>query len=259
MDEPFHPENYLMYCSGCGRVAPHLRCSCTHGGGPAPNFQILYGFHKRCPYSNVSPVYYLPVGTEKFPHAISMQQFNRLSTDEQKKAIALMEEDIRKSFEPELKEDHFMYCINCLEIAERLPFTYDHASKIMYHHADKCSKGGGGIVYIEPDVKLVFPHGMLISEYNALPDSEKASAMALMRQDVIDEYNSPLAIQGREFSKQIAAKTAGYTAAFKCPNCGSYHSNRISPVTRLASAAVFGIFSKRIDQDYVCRDCGYKW
>jgi len=190
---------------------------------------------------------------------MTKQQFKCLSRDERKKAIALMEEDIRKSWEPKIKEDHFMYCDECFEIAEKLPIECGHNTGIPTHRPCACTKGGGLIWYVDPEKDHIYPHGMLISEYNALPESEKPTAIALMKQDIIDWETSPIIAQGKVFAEQNAARTFGYTAAFKCPSCGSHHTDRISPASQLASLAVFGIFSKRINQDYVCRDCGYKW
>lgn len=264
MNKPFNPKDYLLYCEACGEVGLSLPYK-KWTTGPHDHIDKILGTHRGCknPMSgghNMAHVCYLKFdkshGYGVFPHAISAPQFRALSREEQQRTIELIKEDIRKSWEPDLIDDHFMYCSQCFKIAEKLPFDYDRVARKLTHSVSDCCCDYGCVFFIEPGY---MPHGMLISEYNALPESEKADAMALMKQDVIDEYNSPLNTWSREFGKQIAAKTAGYTAAFKCPNCGSYHSDRISPVSQLASLAVFGIFSKRINQDYVCRDCGYKW
>lgn len=44
-----------------------------------------------------------------------------------------------------------------------------------------------------------------------------------------------------------------------CPNCNSTNICKITTGNRIASGAVFGIFSSNIGKTMRCRDCGYKW
>lgn len=44
-----------------------------------------------------------------------------------------------------------------------------------------------------------------------------------------------------------------------CPNCKSINICKITTGNRIASGAVFGIFSSNIGKTMKCRDCGYKW
>lgn len=45
----------------------------------------------------------------------------------------------------------------------------------------------------------------------------------------------------------------------KCPTCGSINIQKISSVSRITSAAMFGFFSKTARSQFECKNCGYKW
>lgn len=45
----------------------------------------------------------------------------------------------------------------------------------------------------------------------------------------------------------------------KCPTCQSINVQKIGTGERMASVAVFGIFSKKINKSYKCKNCGYTW
>lgn len=45
----------------------------------------------------------------------------------------------------------------------------------------------------------------------------------------------------------------------KCPTCGSTNIKSISALNRGVSVAVLGIFSKKINKSFECRNCGYTW
>lgn len=45
----------------------------------------------------------------------------------------------------------------------------------------------------------------------------------------------------------------------KCPTCGSANIKPLSGLNRGASIAVFGIFSKKINKSFECKNCGYTW
>lgn len=46
----------------------------------------------------------------------------------------------------------------------------------------------------------------------------------------------------------------------KCPNCNSIKVNKISGLSKVGSAALFGIFSiGKLTKTYECRQCGYRW
>ncbi len=45
----------------------------------------------------------------------------------------------------------------------------------------------------------------------------------------------------------------------KCPTCGSTNVKKISTVSKVAGASMFGLFSKTARSQFKCNNCGYKW
>lgn len=45
----------------------------------------------------------------------------------------------------------------------------------------------------------------------------------------------------------------------KCPTCQSTNVQKIEIGERVASVAIFGIFSKKINKSFKCKNCGYTW
>ena len=45
----------------------------------------------------------------------------------------------------------------------------------------------------------------------------------------------------------------------KCPTCGSVQVKKISTTAKVASGAMFGLFSKTARSQFQCLNCNYKW
>lgn len=45
----------------------------------------------------------------------------------------------------------------------------------------------------------------------------------------------------------------------KCPTCNSTNIEKIGTGERVVSAALFGLFSRKISKTYRCNSCGYMW
>lgn len=45
----------------------------------------------------------------------------------------------------------------------------------------------------------------------------------------------------------------------KCPTCSSTNVQKIGAGERVASVGLFGLFSKKINKTFKCKDCGYSW
>lgn len=45
----------------------------------------------------------------------------------------------------------------------------------------------------------------------------------------------------------------------KCPHCQSTNISKIGTVERVGSIAMLGIFSKKINKSFECKNCGYTW
>lgn len=45
----------------------------------------------------------------------------------------------------------------------------------------------------------------------------------------------------------------------KCPTCNSTNIQKIGTGERVASVAMLGLFSKKINKTFKCKDCGFTW
>lgn len=45
----------------------------------------------------------------------------------------------------------------------------------------------------------------------------------------------------------------------KCPTCNSTKVEKISTRERVLSVAILGLFSKKINKSFKCKNCGYTW
>lgn len=75
------------------------------------------------------------------------------------------------------------------------------------------------------------------------------------------EYERDMAI-GDAIRQGADVKTAfrnGGQNMPKCPTCGSLNVRHISGGERVASVGFFGIFSKKINKSFKCKQCGYTW
>ena len=52
---------------------------------------------------------------------------------------------------------------------------------------------------------------------------------------------------------------APYQPLPECPTCHSINIERISSFSKVAGAAMFGIFSNNAKSQFRCKNCGYKW
>ena len=58
---------------------------------------------------------------------------------------------------------------------------------------------------------------------------------------------------------QANAKAQEWLNKPKCPTCGSTRVKKISTTSKVAGAAMFGLFSKTARSQFKCEQCGYKW
>lgn len=50
-----------------------------------------------------------------------------------------------------------------------------------------------------------------------------------------------------------------YIPVIKCPTCFSTNVQKIGTGERVASVAMLGVFSKKINKSFKCKSCGYTW
>ena len=58
---------------------------------------------------------------------------------------------------------------------------------------------------------------------------------------------------------EINAKIQANINVPKCPTCDSTNIQKIGTGERVASVAMLGIFSKKINKSFKCKNCGYTW
>lgn len=62
-----------------------------------------------------------------------------------------------------------------------------------------------------------------------------------------------------EIRKELAEEEARKQYTPKCPTCGCPDLDKIGAGEKAVSAAVFGLFSKKIHKQFRCKNCGYEW
>lgn len=78
--------------------------------------------------------------------------------------------------------------------------------------------------------------------------------------------NHPELKESLEFSQEAYNKRINYVPSDyvsinspKCPTCQSTNVQKIGTGERVASVAMMGIFSKKINKSFKCKSCGYTW
>lgn len=83
------------------------------------------------------------------------------------------------------------------------------------------------------------------------------SILELKENDIV-EYGLKMS-QFRTQVEQKKAKMAQNRAVPRCPSCQSTQIRKIDAVERAGSVAFLGIFSRKINKSFKCRNCGYTW
>lgn len=109
-----------------------------------------------------------------------------------------------------------------------------------------------------------------LEEYNTIscaiikifPDDDDyfafINSMIELKENDIVEYGlkySQLQMQ----AEQRRANMAQASFVLKCPTCHSTQVRKIDVVERAGSVAFLGIFSKKINKSFKCKNCGYTW
>ena len=81
-------------------------------------------------------------------------------------------------------------------------------------------------------------------------------------QYLFDHRDEILAKQSTEFNAKMAHGKSileEQSNSPKCPTCGSSNVQNIGTGERVASVAMFGLLSKKINKSFKCNNCGYTW
>ena len=142
-----------------------------------------------------------------------------------------------------MSEPHIYYCKTCKESGED-PYKFCNICpqhKCEIYEIDINIDDYGTILRISHDVNFL-------------------EAMIKLKQDNIIEYESRMS----QFRSQVAQqkqvqKAAEESSKPHCPHCHSTNIAKIGTGERIGSIAVWGIFSKKINKSFKCRNCGYTW
>ncbi len=81
-------------------------------------------------------------------------------------------------------------------------------------------------------------------------------------QDLFNHRDEILAKQSAEFNAKMEhgkAVLEEQSHQPECPTCHSKNIQRISGIERGTSVAMLGLFSKKINKSFKCKNCGYTW
>ncbi len=82
-------------------------------------------------------------------------------------------------------------------------------------------------------------------------------AMIELKSKDIIEFNLKMAQFKSQVEQQKSSEQKNDVP--RCPNCNSTNIKPISGLSRGASIAMLGIFSKKINKSFECKNCGYTW
>lgn len=94
--------------------------------------------------------------------------------------------------------------------------------------------------------------------YNVTHSTEIIDAMIELKQKDIIEYGLKLSQFKSQLEQQKSNKAQNDNRP-KCPNCHSTSIQKISGLERAGSVAMLGVFSKKINKSFKCKNCGYTW
>ncbi len=95
-----------------------------------------------------------------------------------------------------------------------------------------------------------------VSNYNR----QLLEAMIKLHDDDIIEYEIKMSQFRNQLQQQKQIKQAKEESSKpRCPHCNSTDIKSVSALNRGASIALWGIFSKKINKSFECRNCGYTW
>lgn len=106
------------------------------------------------------------------------------------------------------------------------------------------------------DTGMIFDEYLVISKISQ--DNSFLEAMIELKQKDIIEFNLKMS----QFKAQLAQEQSSKIQTSnkpKCPTCNSTNLKRISTTSKVASVALWGIFSQKAKKTWHCSKCGYEW
>lgn len=89
-------------------------------------------------------------------------------------------------------------------------------------------------------------------------DDDFLNAMIDLKEKDPIEFQLKMSQFKTQVQQQESIKTQNDNTP-RCPHCKSTNIKSISGLNRGASIAMWGIFSKKINKSFECKQCGYTW
>ncbi len=89
-------------------------------------------------------------------------------------------------------------------------------------------------------------------------DKSFLQAMIDLKEKDPIEYQLKMSQFKTQLQQQKSSKAQTDNAP-RCPHCKSTNIKPISTINRGASIAMWGMFSKKINKSFECKNCGYTW
>lgn len=86
-----------------------------------------------------------------------------------------------------------------------------------------------------------------------LSDGKELIEIMRNTKSVPKKYESKYPLEDRSKYEDKSSNT------IKCPTCQSTNVKKIGTGERVASVAMMGVFSKKINKSFKCNSCGYTW
>lgn len=89
-------------------------------------------------------------------------------------------------------------------------------------------------------------------------DNDFFQAMIDLKEKDIIEFNFKISQFRNQVEQQKYTEAQNDTTP-RCPHCHSSNIKPISALNRGTSIAMLGVFSKKINKSFECKNCGYTW
>lgn len=142
------------------------------------------------------------------------------------------------------------FCQKCYDNKIDYPSTYGYYTYLL-DFVTECPKKDCGCKLTDID----FPN----DDFYVIRDISKSiqflNAMINLYQTDIIEYELKMS----QFRQQVEGQKQAKDNRPKCPTCQSTNIAKIDGLERAGSIAVFGLFSKKINKTFKCKNCGHTW
>lgn len=106
------------------------------------------------------------------------------------------------------------------------------------------------------DTGMKFDEYLIVSKISK--DRTFLNAMIDLKEKDPIEFQLKISQFKTQVQQQESIKTQNDNTP-RCPHCKSINIKSISGLNRGASVAMWGIFSKKINKSFECKQCGYTW